>query len=123
MRISDWSSDVCSSDLLVALRAGGDSVDEARGLHLQHAGAGLRIAAQPRDGDQHVVGTVARGNSTQRSGVAGQRLRRIDGGKVAEVAERHRQRQQAVVRSEEHTSALQSPMRNSYAVFCLKTIK
>src|SRR3546814_17028351 len=25
---------------LVALRAGGDSVDEARGLHLQHAGAG-----------------------------------------------------------------------------------
>src|SRR3546814_1775588 len=25
-----------------------------------------------------------------------------------------------VIRSEEHTSELQSPMRNSYAVFCLK---
>src|SRR3546814_6352412 len=32
-----------------------------------------------------------------------------------------RQRQQLAVRSEEHTSELQSLMRNSYAVFCLKT--
>src|SRR3546814_2783665 len=30
-------------------------------------------------------------------------------------------RDQSIVRSEEHTSELQSLMRNSYAVFCLKT--
>src|SRR3546814_6658576 len=34
-----------------------------------------------------------------------------------------RQRQRAVVRSEEHTSELQSLMRISYAVFCLKKKK
>src|SRR3546814_6537454 len=32
-------------------------------------------------------------------------------------------RQQSAVRSEEHTSELQSLMRNSYAVFCLKKKK
>src|SRR3546814_17678753 len=53
---------------LVALRAGGDSVDEARGLHLQHAGAGLRIAAQPPEGAQHVVGTVAPGKDRKSVG-------------------------------------------------------
>src|SRR3546814_5917483 len=29
MRISDWSSDVCSSDLTTSVRAGGDKMDEA----------------------------------------------------------------------------------------------
>src|SRR3546814_6206651 len=37
------------------------------------------------------------------------------------VAEPTRQRVEAAIRSEEHTSELQSLMRISYAVFCLKT--
>src|SRR3546814_1751875 len=35
----------------------------------------------------------------------------------------HGERQRVCARSEEHTSELQSLMRNSYAVFCLKTKK
>src|SRR3546814_2583568 len=109
MRISDWSSDVCSSDLraggrggqrveageignlaLDALRAGRSAVAE-RGdrQFLRQEGAGqprLLLAALP---DRHPIGFLAH------------------------IAER----------SEEHTSELQSLMRISYAVFCLKKKK
>src|SRR3546814_14597254 len=44
MRISDWSSDVCSSDL------------DDEGAFLQHAGAVLAITRQPRQiGDQRIA--------------------------------------------------------------------
>src|SRR3546814_7505478 len=49
-----------------------------------------------------------------------------DAGIGAELARAHRQRADiglAQIRSEEHTSELQSLMRLSYAVFCLKTKK
>src|SRR3546814_2205191 len=92
MRISDWSSDVCSSDLrhLVALDPD----------HQQLA------LAVPRRGSQ--FGGHAEGN-VQRNG---------RGVAVAEVVDHllraHR------VRSEEHKSELQQLMRISYAVICLK---
>src|SRR3546814_5416385 len=97
MRISDWSSDVCSSDLLVAhlgrprLRIGdeealiaGEAVDHRRFLAVQRSAIRVIRRLQPRD-----VGDILT------------------------------QRQLAVHRSAEHTSELQSLMRISYAVFCL----
>src|SRR3546814_6379727 len=96
MRISDWSSDVCSSDLslggrwsarcrheaashvLFTVRAPGAARFLRAGLRLPHAAdpCGHPAVAQP--------------------------------GKLSGI------------RSEEHTSELQSLMRISYAVFCLK---
>src|SRR3546814_2666880 len=48
------------------------------------------------------------------------RTRRADGGEEHERAIERSQRGDGVARSEEHTSELQSLMRISYAVFCLK---
>src|SRR3546814_2163670 len=92
MRISDWSSDVCSSDLTVERRIG---------------------SAESRD---------AQCRDLQR----GRRLRRDrDAGRNrGAVPDRARQRGgKSRFRSEEHTSELQSLMRISYAVFCLKKKK
>src|SRR3546814_5753754 len=91
VRISDWSSDVCSSDLLQP--PVGFDIPQRRGAH-------------------RVVAAVERQVDTVRSlAVAkaeyGAELR-------VESAEIFLQR------SEEHTSELQSLMRISYAVFCLK---
>src|SRR3546814_5552216 len=96
MRISDWSSDVCSSDLRAGLgrlclqqghqpcrrlcRAGDHTRDRRSGAHLY-----LFHRAAWSDGGRHS------------DGMAG-----------------------GLPRSEEHTSELQSLMRISYAVFCLK---
>src|SRR3546814_7249310 len=93
MRISDWSSDVCSSDLAVARplqRAprGLDLVEPGFDRVVTNAGFAQRLAHDPR----HVAGLAP-----------------------ALVA--------ADVRSEEHTSELQSLIRISYAVFCLEKKK
>src|SRR3546814_2921022 len=91
MRISDWSSDVCSSDLAHAWPLEHLLGDEAEG----DDGAEL----QPGDGDDRHQGVLQR------------------------VAEVDRPAGEATGRSEEHTSELQSLMRSSYAVFCLKKKK
>src|SRR3546814_5478569 len=108
MRISDWSSDVCSSDL--------DGT--AAGGHEERYGG----PAGPDRAHEDVVegvGPVVVGAVEQtvlascpqpgRHGHAGQRTER-----VVSLSEH---------RSEEHTSELQSLMRNSYAVFCFKKKK
>src|SRR3546814_4403212 len=96
MRISDWSSDVCSSDLYpitprwiyTAVRRSSPftSTEAARVSALLHVAS---TAVQARTGveDDHSAPTGLR------------------------------------IRSEEHTSELQSLMRISYAVFCLKKKK
>src|SRR3546814_6699274 len=89
MRISDWSSDVCSSDLLS--RRGND----------QHS-------------DHRHLGVPCFGIVSQ----AG-RLYRFD--RHRRIADRSQLQRFPELRSEEHTSELQSLMRISYAVFCLKT--
>src|SRR3546814_1070635 len=104
MRISDWSSDVCSSDLHAHDLAGESAIDrKVIGGDLD-----VRGVADLDEGD------VARGDA------------RFD---EQFVAERHNLHDlfarihiaaQGVDRSEEHTSELQSLMRISYAVFCLK---
>src|SRR3546814_2566393 len=118
MRISDWSSDVCSSDLVVATivapaqhdvtvrMAGVEMVDrhpvELRSqilFHLRHQPAherlevGILIAVLGRDDEAELM-TIVATTFEKRLVVGG--------------------------RSEEHTSELQSLMRTSYAVFCLK---
>src|SRR3546814_3354492 len=106
--ISDWSSDVCSSDL-GELRLGDRVVGEAAGAKLARLRpCGRLVERAPREAKR----------------------RRADR-RTEDVERRHRRRhaaparpQQRVAgelhRSEEHTSELQSLMRISYAVFCLK---
>src|SRR3546814_10513589 len=107
MRISDWSSDVCSSDL------SDRDTDQGRGE---------RRAAQPvavadlgggrqRGAGRLVAAVLSLHPATARSrsatascGCATGRAVRVD----------------VAGRSEEHTSELQSLMRISYAVFCFK---
>src|SRR3546814_1263178 len=131
MRISDWSSDVCSSDLglladndghrAAVLGIGGFGRTEFGGAFLaiaDHVDA-ARVDAERRqvifrgigaalaERDIVVAGAAFVGVTFERDadrGVALQPLR-------------------LALRSEEHTSELQSLMRTSYAVFCLKKKK
>src|SRR3546814_4255965 len=98
MRISDWSSDVCSSDLILAAAGG--------------IGAALRVDllfAKRRDRLlRNQCGRIA--------------LNRLTAGQIGEIGKGltgigHLRTH--LVRSEEHTSELQSLMRISYAVFFL----
>src|SRR3546814_2634475 len=102
MRISDWSSDVCSSDL----RAGDQVVFDGDHHHLaepvDHVAPGVIHLGEPGDEGHH-----------------GADLDLAPGGEPATDA----QRRGDAERSEEHTSELQSLMRISYAVFCLKKKK
>src|SRR3546814_10196000 len=121
MRISDWSSDVCSSDLreLHAYLVGAMSAEER-----QKAGtvnAIFNLIAQDRAGlDPH-----PRPVALQFFCHVHRDLRHRA---IADLRRRHANRHRIVSadlqpgrkRSEEHTSELQSIMRISYAVFCLK---
>src|SRR3546814_9164521 len=107
MRISDWSSDVCSSDLRAR-----------RQRRHQRARTRERGEAAARDGRSgavaigfHLFGTHA----VSPWGSSGKLRKTGATSLVIPVPSRDRDR-----RSEEHTSELQSLMRISYAVFCLK---
>src|SRR3546814_1304713 len=106
MRISDWSSDVCSSDL--------GRIEFAGELH--HDRLDERIERRcSRERDRGRKRTYQRTDLIARIGT-----RCVDGKPVGNITPR---RQRQVLRSEEHTSELQSLMRISYAVFCLKKKK
>src|SRR3546814_10239872 len=137
MRISDWSSDVCSSDLAhrrTDHRFRGRA-DDQRLLQLRF-GVGHELAPavgnQPvvRD-DRHflretidMVGFLfkeAQGNEQREIGVLDARI--LDRGvhhRLDAFPDAIAPRLDAHARSEEHTSELQSLMRISYSVFCLK---
>src|SRR3546814_3145489 len=107
MRISDWSSDVCSSDLATA-RAG---------LHHRHLGLDARRLPGPGQGGGDCRSEAPEGRGSLQCHPVQQRdpcaLPPAGGGRCP-------QRRRGLARSEEHTSELQSLMRISYAVFCLK---
>src|SRR3546814_3935533 len=108
MRISDWSSDVCSSDLIRAEQG----VQASHGVSAS-GDYGLQQHAE-RIFDQLLVS----GEELGAHGAVHHTV--ID----REGAAHHRgDGERAVLRSEEHTSELQSLMRISYAVFCLKKKK
>src|SRR3546814_4937790 len=127
MRISDWSSDVCSSDLPDRqARAGG-----APGLH--DLGIGPRTGGHPlheienqrfvRCGHDDSSGRSRRGKLSTEDALAahppfdsGRSFRCGRGSSILAAAT-------SPARSEAHTSELQSLMRISYAVFCLKKKK
>src|SRR3546814_10585886 len=117
MRISDWSSDVCSSDL-------GDRVPGLQRFLRRHAAVAVPVHVLRFDAGgerQARVPRVARVQDQQREHaeqqLAPQRDSRWPAGGLHAQSTR---RIFAPSRSEEHTSELQSLMRSSYAVFCLK---
>src|SRR3546814_2711612 len=106
MRISDWSSDVCSSDLgleadLVAIAAITALRDALQARFDAHANR------YPPPGDRQNLFALA----------AGEAAGPLQAGLVTAAAF---VLDQGNGRSEEHTSELKSLMRISYAVFCLK---
>src|SRR3546814_7709194 len=106
MRISDWSSDVCSSDLRKVRGIGGGAKKKGRPL--------ARPAQAPMEEDRRRSAGDTHGQF---------RPHQLDAPEDVEFPDRllvlpaDLQPQR---RSEEHTSELQSLMRISYAVFCLK---
>src|SRR3546814_6318294 len=108
MRISDWSSDVCSSDLQL-LAMGTQQRNAVRSHH------GLYVRCARSTGEGRAQEGRFSGFHERCGGCRG--LRAVRGCHV------HRQGVRIAARSEEHTSELQSLMRISYAVFCLKKKK
>src|SRR3546814_5088434 len=119
MRISYWSSDVCSSYLVLHL------VQEA-GLFLACTYQRLeRAQTVPQGRDRRrrrpfgISRRQCRGRDDAEAFWRSGRLVRRDGRRSCQISRRTRRQ----TRSEEHTSELQSLMRISYAVFCLKKKK
>src|SRR3546814_1123144 len=124
MRISDWSSDVCSSDLLARLEihgavldleddVGGERAVERLELAIRLPGAVLGIVGRIDEGapDDDAVVRAKRGG--KHVGALGMAAVIVAG---AGLAFRIGLDEEAAERSEEHTSELQSLMRISYAV-------
>src|SRR3546814_4049750 len=115
MRISDWSSDVCSSDLRVVVATADQPLD--REERVFRIGDGLALGRLP---DQPLAALGKGDHRGRRSNAFGVLdhlgLRALHDGDAGV-------RGAQVDRSEEHTSELQSLMRISYAVFCLKKKK
>src|SRR3546814_6186042 len=128
MRISDWSSDVCSSDLRAQARA--QVVQERqfrKDAHPEMREARARLAAL--DDQAEGMANTIRASFKEQFDVAvhGEKQIQSEIAKVERQAQAERGRgvqmsilERQVDRSEEHTSELQSLMRISYAVFCLK---
>src|SRR3546814_3888658 len=119
MRISDWSSDVCSSDLRVRYWSSGSAyvsgcgktaskkrkttAPEGRRPGHRRCDVASERRAHRRHADRAVVGNV-----------------RLQAGAALLARHGFVRLHEPLLRSEEHTSELQSLMRISYAVFCLK---
>src|SRR3546814_8374511 len=99
MRISDWSSDVCSSDLTQTIIHSAIIIRDWFG---PNSGPDILKDNMPiiLPGYRYGAAATQRGNSIQVDLYAGG--------------------EDNALRSEEHTTELQSLMRISYAVFCLK---
>src|SRR3546814_5326395 len=122
MRISDWSSDVCSSDLVVGREEVG------RGSARQPEGWASRLSRRARRAGCQGPGLQRRRGVETR--LVAVRLRPVVGHGHCSIGEGKRMIPRSAteiaiscVRSEEHTSELQSLMRISYDVFCLKKKK
>src|SRR3546814_10052380 len=120
MRISDWSSDVCSSDLSPSAKSGTSALGpRLRGDDGQDKASRRTIAGVSMT---HPVLT-ALGLSDNESGTYlgnGEWSKTRDAGVLEPVNPADGEVIAKVQRSEEHTSELQSLMRISYAVFCLQ---
>src|SRR3546814_4792759 len=110
MRISDWSSDVCSSD-----------------LHAQAKPGAGRAPAKAREGAPNIIFIMTDDQSQDALGIYGNKILKTPNmGRIGNEGIRFDKgfvTTSVCARSEEHTSELQSLMRISYAVFCLKKTK
>src|SRR3546814_2591651 len=116
MRISDWSSDVCSSDLTEEGHRSFDTRQNRNGAEEDR-----HCAAQPDPGDEAPLAPVeVEGQEAQQHGqrTTDQNQEKGDAQRRDVCREQIRRRYQQPKRTEEHTSELQSIMRNSYAVLC-----
>src|SRR3546814_4821873 len=136
MRISDWSSDVCSSDLATLPLATAERWAEQWGMKtVEAAEAGwsapppidLSFAAEPGAEEWPDALSLAPRHRRLPRGQAVEEMPGFNEGGwwVQDLAASLPARllgagEDRMVRSEEHTSELQSLMRFSYAVFCLK---
>src|SRR3546814_8861386 len=127
MRISDWSSDVCSSDLHGCLGRGGaerltkleEHVIKTRGSVKALIRQGVLTRVESTDYRRRARQAPA---PAHRRGTQGppQHRRQVPAGLAGDIADRLRGRRH---RSEEHTSELQSLMRISSALLCMKKKK
>src|SRR3546814_2107174 len=116
MRISYWSSDVCSSDLVEP--ATDHLGDQLRILRHPVIILGVGLADRVRKTGARRIDEDDVGHVEQGVGIVDDRIGR---GAVVDAGAGNRDALRPEgARSEEHTSELQSLMRNSYAVFCLK---
>src|SRR3546814_4550487 len=118
MRISDWSSDVCSSDLRRVDRAERPSPKQSQHMQSPDVTKSGRVWSRPDHACRHrrrieTRGSFRRFRPTRRWTAPG-----ATSSPAFRPSRALRERAQA--RSEEHTSELQSLMRISYAVFCFK---
>src|SRR3546814_1238239 len=128
MRISDWSSDVCSSDLV------GLPVQKRRVamVYQQFINYPMLTVYENIASPMRVAG-ADRATVDRKVRAAAELLRltpyldrtplHLSGGQQQRTAIARALVKEAKLRSEEHTSELQSLMRISYAVFCLKKKK
>src|SRR3546814_5503579 len=136
MRISDWSSDVCSSDLLRDLLvSAAEAVHGARRVVLGHH---VGLGDQAMRDLQSLFGLEVEREATlvaieagEESGCESREAPRLVaagrgfdlddvGAEIGQHQPAGRAHDGLAERSEAHTSELQSLMRISYAVFCLK---
>src|SRR3546814_5702875 len=123
MRISDLSSDVCSSDLGKRKRGGkgGDRIFELHGITLHHARVRRGLSSRPKPPIWQALNEGSGDAAWTRSRIF---VLPVTPDLIRGDGEDHRALQRRTWdRSEEHTSELQSLMRISYAVFCLKKKK
>src|SRR3546814_1441389 len=114
MRISDWSSDVCSSDLKVARFKTLDDLGDVKGKR-----ALVRVDLNVPMADGRVT------DATRFEAAVPTVTELADKGAIVLILAHFgrpkcERRPDMSLRSEEHTSELQSLMRISYAGFCLQ---
>src|SRR3546814_2736544 len=112
MRISDWSSDVCSSDLRRSYSAPGRGQGNALSGRLRR----IRAPESRTIGADGSRPRTASGGAREVAGLCRPKQRTSQHCQASAIA---RKGACEDARSEEHTSELQSLMRISYAVFCL----
>src|SRR3546814_8334160 len=119
MRISDWSSDVCSSDLVLRIAQLWQDFQQAR-LSIDRLGDILNTRSEA------VVSSGQQSLPRLNGHIEFDRVLfryRPDGPEILRHVSLNIPAGHIVGRSEEHKSELQSLMRISYAVFCLKNHK
>src|SRR3546814_3824259 len=115
MRISDWSSDVCSSDLVQTQAL--DDLNRAAADIDRVTPAAKAVRLLDHRNAHAVTGKPVRGSRPGNTGARDEDVFYHFDFPMNIRTPTYRRR------SEENTSELQSLMRNSYAVFCLKKKK